>query len=108
MPGTDPPVYRSRFERSFTRYTWHGAADGKEGYWTAEYRDGRIGYFELLQISGALRRAISENRSTSDLWDIVAGSHKNMRDDGVVKAAEGLTTIEEVLRATHDAEDMGV
>jgi type II secretory ATPase GspE/PulE/Tfp pilus assembly ATPase PilB-like protein len=69
---------------------------------------GRIGYFELLQISGALRRAISENRSTADLWDIVVGSHKNMREDGVTKAAEGLTTIEEVLRATQDAEDMGV
>ncbi|NOZ87439.1 MAG: hypothetical protein GXP49_14440 [Deltaproteobacteria bacterium] len=45
IPGADPPVYRARFEKGFVRYTWKGAGDGKEGYWTAEYPDGRIGYF---------------------------------------------------------------
>jgi len=47
IPGSDPVVYRSRFEKGFVRYKWHGAASssGKEGYWTAEYPDGRIGYF---------------------------------------------------------------
>ena len=43
IPGTDPAVYRARFENAFVRYTWKGA--GAEGYWTAEYADGRIGYF---------------------------------------------------------------
>jgi type II secretory ATPase GspE/PulE/Tfp pilus assembly ATPase PilB-like protein len=31
-----------------------------------------------------------------------------MRDDGLRKAAAGLTSIEEVLRATQDAEDAAV
>ncbi|MEQ9498809.1 MAG: SpvB/TcaC N-terminal domain-containing protein [Deltaproteobacteria bacterium] len=42
---SDPPVYRSRFEKAFVRYKWMNAADGREGYWVAEYPDGRVGYF---------------------------------------------------------------
>jgi RHS repeat-associated protein len=38
-------TYRARFERNFARYTWHGVADGKGGYFTAEYPDGSVGYF---------------------------------------------------------------
>jgi RHS repeat-associated protein len=46
IPGTDPPVYRARYEGGFVRYTWREAGtDGNEGYWTAEYPDGRIGFF---------------------------------------------------------------
>lgn len=38
--------YRARFERGFVRYRWvDDAADGLNGYWTAEYPDGRVGYF---------------------------------------------------------------
>src|SRR5690606_35402528 len=40
--GSDA-VYRARFVRSFVRYTWRGV--GEAGYWTAEYPDGRVGYF---------------------------------------------------------------
>ncbi|MEO1267412.1 MAG: SpvB/TcaC N-terminal domain-containing protein, partial [Myxococcota bacterium] len=45
LPETTPPTYRSRFEKGFVRYRWHDAGDGDQGYWTAEYPDGRIGYF---------------------------------------------------------------
>jgi RHS repeat-associated protein len=45
IPGTDPAVYRARFEKGFVRYTWKDAGTGAEGYWTAEYPDGRIGWF---------------------------------------------------------------
>jgi RHS repeat-associated protein len=39
-------VYCARFEGSFVRYRWHDPAhDGRGGYWTAEFPDGRIGYF---------------------------------------------------------------
>jgi type II secretory ATPase GspE/PulE/Tfp pilus assembly ATPase PilB-like protein len=66
---------------------------------------GRIGFFELIRVNAALRRAISENRSTVELLPLVDETFTNMRADGLVKAAEGLTTIEEVLRATQDTED---
>jgi type II secretory ATPase GspE/PulE/Tfp pilus assembly ATPase PilB-like protein len=69
---------------------------------------GRIGFFELIRVNAALRRGISENRSTVDLLPLVDQSFSNMRADGLDKAASGLTTIEEVLRATQDTEDSGV
>jgi len=45
LPGTNPPVYRARFEKGFVRYAWLDAGDGGEGYWQAEYPDGRVGTF---------------------------------------------------------------
>ncbi|MEK7704451.1 MAG: SpvB/TcaC N-terminal domain-containing protein, partial [Myxococcota bacterium] len=39
-------VYRARFEGRFVRYRWIDAGgQGRDGYWTAEYPDGRVGYF---------------------------------------------------------------
>lgn len=39
-------IYRVRFEGGFARYTWiDSAKTGQEGYWKAEYPDGRVGYF---------------------------------------------------------------
>jgi type II secretory ATPase GspE/PulE/Tfp pilus assembly ATPase PilB-like protein len=87
----------------FNGLVWRGTgcdACNKSGYF------GRIGYFELLQISAALRRAISENRPVAELASLAGDRYKTMRRDGVEKAAAGNTTIEEVLRATQDAEDV--
>jgi type IV pilus assembly protein PilB len=69
---------------------------------------GRIGFFELLQITPAVRRAISENRPASEIAGLVGENYKNMRQDGLEKAREGMTTIEEVLRATQDTDDIDV
>lgn len=43
--GDDTAEYRARFEGGFVRYTWHDVGGGDEGYWTAEYPDGTVGYF---------------------------------------------------------------
>jgi type II secretory ATPase GspE/PulE/Tfp pilus assembly ATPase PilB-like protein len=69
---------------------------------------GRVGFFELSTVNSALRKAISDNRPTSELRSLVGESFKTMRTDGLEKAAKGVTTIEEVLRATQDVEDSGV
>jgi len=69
---------------------------------------GRLGFFELVMITPRLRRAISDGRPAADLAKLTDESYMTMRDDGVQKAAEGLTTIEEVLRATQDAEDSDI
>jgi type II secretory ATPase GspE/PulE/Tfp pilus assembly ATPase PilB-like protein len=66
---------------------------------------GRIGYFELLLITGSLRKAISDNVPASELPRFAPESFRTMRQDGLEKASGGMTTIEEVLRATQDAED---
>jgi len=68
---------------------------------------GRLGFFELVTITPPLRRAISEGRSTEDLASLIDGA-MTMRTDGLQKAAQGLTTVEEVMRATQDTDDSGV
>ncbi len=42
-PSPAGRTYRARYEGGFVRYTWHDS--GSQGHWTAEYPDGRIGYF---------------------------------------------------------------
>jgi general secretion pathway protein E/type IV pilus assembly protein PilB len=66
---------------------------------------GRIGYFEMVQVTTALRQAISEVRPSMELLKVVGPDYINMRADGMLKAAEGTTTVQEVLRATQDADE---
>jgi hypothetical protein len=52
-------IYRARIEKGFVRYTWVDAAKaGAEGYWTAEYPDGRIGYFGATSDGGTVEQAL--------------------------------------------------
>ncbi len=45
IPGAQLPTYRARYEGGFVRYSWLDAGDGREGYWRAEYPDGRVATF---------------------------------------------------------------
>jgi type II secretory ATPase GspE/PulE/Tfp pilus assembly ATPase PilB-like protein len=66
---------------------------------------GRMGFYELARINARLREGISKNRTTLELREMVDQDFQSMRDDGMLKAAAGLTTIDEVLRATQDIDD---
>jgi type IV pilus assembly protein PilB len=66
---------------------------------------GRIGYYEIFVMTAPLRRAISEGANSQDLVKTLGPGYVNMRRDGIMKAAEGLSTVEEVLRATQDADE---
>ncbi|MHC4415346.1 MAG: GspE/PulE family protein [Planctomycetota bacterium] len=95
----------SRELAPFQNRVWRGAGCSKcsrSGY------HGRLGFFELVRINPALRKAISDNRPTTELASLLDESFMTMRADGLHKAADGLTTIEEVLRATQDTEESAV
>jgi len=70
---------------------------GDSGY------SGRIGIFEVLDIEENIRDLIVK-RATSDA--IMETARKNgmttMLEDGIEKAKQGVTTIEEVLRVIHE------
>lgn len=66
---------------------------------------GRVGFFELIGIHNTLREAIASGTSTSELKKLSAERYRSMRQDGIQKVADGVTTIDEVLRATQDVED---
>jgi type II secretory ATPase GspE/PulE/Tfp pilus assembly ATPase PilB-like protein len=66
---------------------------------------GRLGFFEIVRISSALRAAIAQNRPVHELKAMLDPDFVTMRQDGMLKVAQGITTVEEVLRATQDVED---
>ena len=66
---------------------------------------GRLGFYEIVKVTGALRNAISQNRPVHELRKLFDSDFINMREDGMRKALDGITTIEEVLRATQDVDD---
>lgn len=62
---------------------------------------GRISVIEVLQITDKMRsHIIKESNSTLIKADAMRDGMKTLRMDGLDKAVEGLTTIEEVLRVT--------
>ncbi|MSR28539.1 MAG: type II/IV secretion system protein [Phycisphaerales bacterium] len=67
----------------------------------------RVGFFELLKINPRLRAGISKGLSMSDLKPLVGAEFLTMRQDGMSKAQNGMTTIDEVLRATQDVDEIG-
>jgi type II secretory ATPase GspE/PulE/Tfp pilus assembly ATPase PilB-like protein len=66
---------------------------------------GRLGFYEIVRVSSPLRAAIAQNRPVHELKALLDPEFTTMREDGMRKAAAGITTIEEVLRATQDVED---
>lgn len=61
---------------------------------------GRIGVFELLILDEMVRNAILQHKTSFEIRDISITNSGliTLLEDGLVKAAEGLTTVEEVLR----------
>lgn len=66
---------------------------------------GRLGFYEVVVTTGPLREAIAKRASSQEMMRLAGSSFITMRKDGIQKAAEGQTTIEEVLRATQDADE---
>lgn len=62
---------------------------------------GRIGIYEMVTVSQKIRHLIIQQASTDALWQQAeAEGSISLRTDGFIKAWQGITTIEEVLRST--------
>lgn len=61
-------VYRSRFEGGFAKWTWKSRGTGEDGYWTAEYPDGRVGTFGADSQGAAVSTAQVRVPATSRVW----------------------------------------
>jgi len=60
---------------------------------------GRLGIYEVLTVTEKIKELVVRKASTSEIVDqAVADGMQSMVEDGFVKAAKGLTSIEEVLR----------
>lgn len=64
---------------------------------------GRIGIFEVLPVSSEISKLISTRASMEDIQSVAVNEGMmTLKQDGYVKALEGTTTIEEVLRVGQD------
>lgn len=64
---------------------------------------GRIGIFEVLPVTEKIGRLVLEKESAARIEDqAVSEGMITMKQDGYLKAVEGITTIEEVLRVAQD------
>lgn len=63
---------------------------------------GRLGIFEVVAVDGILRELIVNGASTDQLREsFTAKGVRPFRDDGVIKAQQGITTLSEVLRVAY-------
>jgi general secretion pathway protein E len=82
-----------------TRVHRAGGCDACRG---VGYR-GRVGIYELLPVDDAIRTLVLERRSAAEIRAAgVAAGMRTLRDDGARLVAEGVTSVEEVLRVTRD------
>jgi len=64
---------------------------------------GRVGIYELVYITGEMQTLILENASTTKMRKLASQQgFRNLREDGFIKAYQGITSVEEVLRATEE------
>jgi len=61
----------------------------------------RVGIYEFLLVDNDMRRIISTNPTLNELRDAArAAGMRPLREDGLIKVNQGLTTVEEVMRVT--------
>lgn len=64
---------------------------------------GRMGIYEVLEMNDEIGRLIVSHASTEDIQHVaVENGMITMQQDGFLKALEGITTVEEVLRVTRE------
>lgn len=92
FPGLLPPL--PRFKEAVGCTHCHGMG----------YR-GRVGIYELAEMTPPLRDGVSHRLSASELTKLAKSEgFRSLREDGLIKAWEGVTTVEEVLRVTGTGE----
>ncbi len=64
---------------------------------------GRIGIFEVLEVTEKLKELITKKETAQVILDVARSEGMTtMTEDGILKVHDGLTTIEEVVRATKE------
>lgn len=81
---------------------WRQSPDGCEDCHGSGFR-GRVGIYEVLGNSDAIQKLIISNATSSQIQEqAILEGMVTMQVDGIIKALRGITTIEEILRATKD------
>ena len=83
-------------DHDLTFYRGEGCLDcGNTGY------KGRTGVFEVLPITPTIRRMIVEGRTSDEIMEQARKEGmKTLREDGLEKVKQGITSVDEVIRVT--------
>jgi len=66
---------------------------------------GREGLFELLLVTEGIKKLIIDKAPASEIKaQAIKEGFRTMRQEGLLKAVDGVTTIEEVMRVTQETE----
>ena len=64
---------------------------------------GRIGIYEVLKISESIKELIVKEATADQIQELaISEGMMTMLEDGFIKAAQGITSIEEILRVTDE------
>jgi len=70
---------------------------------------GRLGVYEIMEATGAIRRLVHGGAATHQLREKLREQKvMTLREDGVLRALEGRTSLDEILRVTHSDEETGM
>jgi general secretion pathway protein E len=65
--------------------------------------NGRVGIFELMELSDEIRRKVIANEDAVELTNAARrNGMRNLREDGWAKVSSGVTTVSEVMRVTQE------
>jgi type II secretory ATPase GspE/PulE/Tfp pilus assembly ATPase PilB-like protein len=83
--------------KDITFYKIKASPEAPEGY------AGRIGIYEVLNVTESIKNLITSRATTDEIQEQAEKEGmRTMVEDGFIKAAKGITTIEEVLRVIMD------
>ncbi|KKQ74492.1 MAG: General secretory pathway protein E [Berkelbacteria bacterium GW2011_GWB1_38_5] len=90
----DEELSKLNFPRPYQFYEGKGCSECDHGY------KGRIGIFEVLPMTENIENVCIARRPSSEIKaEAIKEGMITMRQDGIIKALKGITTINEVLRA---------
>lgn len=99
IPARVPEEYRVLARRYGMELSQVYEPQGCDHCYNTGYR-GRIGIFELLQVNAEIKELITRRPSYTQLHDAaVAGGMRTLLHDGLLKVAQGLTSLSELARA---------
>lgn len=86
-----------RIPKDFKFYYGRGCDECTQGY------KGRVGLFEVMTMSSEIEDLAINKRPSDEIKQAaIRGGMITMKQDGIIKALQGITTIDEVLQATID------
>ena len=63
---------------------------------------GRTGIYELLPVDESVRQLVHQDNAEEAILSAVRSHVRSIRDDGLARVQDGVTTLEEVLRVTQE------